>query len=79
MALPMEQVGRSLLEEGPAEGPWAVWKAGEVLGRQTKKVQRMPQPWEKLSRGGKGEQRVVCLAHSENGQGKGPHPSRSAT
>lgn len=75
----MEQVGRSLMGEGPAEGPWAVWKAGEVLERQSKQVQRMPQPWEKLSRGGKGEQRVVCLAHCENGQGKGPHPSRSAT
>lgn len=70
MALPTEQVGRSLLEEGPAEGPWAVWKAGEVLGRESKKGQRMPQPWETLSRGGKGEQRVACLAH-RTGRGRG--------
>lgn len=65
MALPMEQVGRSLLGEGPTEGPWAVWKVGEVLGRESKKVQRMPKPWEKLSRGGKREQRMDGLPGSQ--------------
>lgn len=51
MGLPMEQVGRSLLGEGPTEVHWAVWKAGEVLGREGKSGQRMPNPWLKAEQG----------------------------
>lgn len=67
----MEQVRRSLLEEGPAEGPWPVWKAEEVLGRESKKVQRMPQPWEKLSMGWKGSRGWSAWLTVRTGRGRG--------
>ena len=80
MGLPMEQVGRSLLGEGPTEVHWAVWKAGEVLGTESKSGQRMPNPWEKLSRGGKrGAEDGLPGSLSGKGQGEGPHPCLSDT
>lgn len=46
--------GRLLLGEVPTGGHWTIEKRWEVLGEESKSALRMPNPWEKLSRSGKG-------------------------